>query len=277
VVERLDAIKRRGGKHAARHALGAVRRFLSWCAEGERFGIEVSPCAGVRDKTIGISGRDLRRQRVLGDAELRDVWHAAAATGYPFGPLVQLLALTGQRLNDVASARWTDIDLDAAMLRVPPERFKTEAAHEVPLAPRAVAILRKLPRFSGSFVFTTTSGARPLSGFAKMKARLDETIAKQRKKDGREEMPNWVLHDLRRTLRTRLVGDLGTDAYIAERVIGHALPGLNAVYDQGSHRGPKRQALEAWAARLLSIVEPPAARKGQKARGSDVVPFARVQ
>jgi integrase len=70
-------------------------------------------------------------------------------------------------------------------------------------------------------------------------------------------MPGWVLHDLRRTVRTRL-SDLGVDAYIAERVLGHALPGLHGVYDQGRHRTQKRDALARWEALLLAIVEPQA-------------------
>jgi integrase len=265
VIERLDAIKRRGGKHAARHALGAVRKYFNWCAEGERFGVEVSPCASLRDKTIGVSGKDLRRKRVLTDAELRDVWAAAeklppagaVVPGYPFGPLLRLLMLTGQRLNDIAAARWSEVDLDGGTLTVPPERYKTGTAHEVALAPRAVEILRALPRFKRGHVFTTTAGARPVSGFSKMKARLDAAVSEERKKDGREPMSAWVLHDLRRTVRTRLVSDCGVDAFIAERVIGHALPGLHGVYDQGTHRPQKRAAAEAWAARLLAIVEPP--------------------
>jgi hypothetical protein len=143
VIERLDAIKRRRGRYAARHALGAIRKFFNWCAEGERFGIETSPCANIRDKTIGIKGKDLKRHRVLDNDELRDVWQAAeegASTdavvpGYPYAPLVRLLVLTGQRLNDIASARWSEIDLNnAAVLTVPPERYKTNTAQQVPLS-----------------------------------------------------------------------------------------------------------------------------------------------
>jgi len=84
-----------------------------------------------------------------------------------------------------------------------------------------------------------------------MKNRLDKAIAERR---GAEPMAPWVLHDLRRTVRTRLVSDLKVEAFIAERVIGHALAGLHAVYDQGSHRDQKRDALDRWAAALAIIV-----------------------
>jgi len=276
IIERLDEIKRRGGKHAARHALGAVRKFFNWCADGERFGVEVSPCLNIRDRTLGFSkdGRELKRRRVLTDAELYDVWAAADALTQehrdkvlkrqadadmsrlhdPITPLVKLLMLTGQRLNDVAQAKWTEIDLDKAVLTVPPERYKTGLAQEVPLSARALDILKELPRFERGYALTTTGGARPISGFGKMKSRLDEEIAKRRTKDGREPMPPWILHDLRRTVRTRLVSDLSVEAFIAERVIGHALPGLHGVYDQGSHRIQKRDALDRWSMALALIV-----------------------
>jgi integrase len=276
VIARLDAIKRQRGKHAARHALGAVRKFFSWCVEGERFGVDASPCANIRDKTLGFAkdGRELKRKRVLTDEELRDVWGAAEALTTkarakllakdagadvsrvfdPVEPLVKLLLLSGQRLNDIARARWTEIDLDKATLTVPPERYKTGVAQEVPLCPRAKDMLIALPRFARGFALTTTGGARPISGFAKLKRRLDQEIAQRRVADSREPMPPWVMHDIRRTVRTRLVSDLGVEAFVAERVIGHALPGLHGVYDQGTHREAKRAALDRWADALAIIV-----------------------
>jgi integrase len=276
VVERLDAIKRARGKHAARHALGAARTFFNWCADGERYGVEISPCVKVRDRTLGFAkdGRELKRKRVLNDDELRDVWMASEALTAnakaktlkkdrgadtsklvdPAEPLVKLLMLLGQRLNDIAKARSPELDQGKTTLTVPPERYKTGIAQEVPLPPQAMDILRALPRFPRGYVLSTTGGKRPLGAFSKMKARLDAAIAEIRAKDGRDPMPPWIFHDLRRTVRTRLVSDLGVESFIAERVIGHALPGLHGVYDQGTHRDPKRAALEKWADALAGIV-----------------------
>jgi integrase len=300
VIARLDEIKRARGKHAARHALGAVRKFFSWCVEGERYGVDTSPCANVRDKTLGFAkdGRELKRKRVLTDEELRDMWTAAEeltakarakllardagadiSRAYdPTQPLVKLLLLTGQRLNDIARARWSEIDVEKATLTVPPERYKTGVAQEVPLSPMAKDTLIALPRFARGFALTTTGGARPISGFAKLKRRLDDAIAERRKRDGREAMPPWVLHDIRRTVRTRLVSDLGVEAFVAERVIGHALPGLHGVYDQGTHRDAKRAALDRWADALAIIVHAePAPEGGKVVSASEVETRRRVR
>jgi integrase len=271
IIERLDEIRAKGGKHSARHALNAVRRLFNWCAEGERFGLEVSPAAMIRDKTIGISGKDLKRKRVLDDAELRQVWHAADAMGYPFGHLVQMLMLTGQRLSDIANARAEEIS--NGMLVIPAARFKSDMTHEVPLTPRAIDIITRLPKFrEGYYLFTTSGGVRPIS-IGDMREHLERAINEERAKNGAGPIPHWVLHDVRRTVRTRL-GDLSVDSYIAERVIGHTLPGLHGVYDQGLHRTQKRAALEAWENLLLSIVEPKASPpnvvqlKGRKAKAA---------
>jgi len=274
VIARLDEIKASRGKFAARHALNAIRRFFAWAAESERFGLDESPAERIKDKTFGIGGRDLKRRRVLDDDELRDVWEAAATLGYPQGSLVQELMLTGQRLNDVARARRPELDVPGAMLKVPPERYKSGVAHEVPLAKRAVQIIQGMPRFASGFIFTTTGGARPIGAFSKMKSKLDAYIAKAREKRDAEPMKPWILHDLRRTVRTRLMSDCGVDAFIAERVIGHALPGLHGVYDQGTHRPQKRAALEKWEAVLLGIVEPSPAKA---ARERKVVPPDEVE
>jgi integrase len=254
VVARLDQIKRTNGKHGARHALSAIRQFFNWASDGERYGVTLNPCTRIRDRTIGITNRDLRRVRVLDDAELRDVWYAAQELGYPHGKICQLLALSGQRFNDIAKAKWSEVN--DGVLTIPPERYKTGNAHLVPLPPRAAAILDSVPRFASPYIFTCTGGAGPVSAAYYAKSKLDAAIAERRTGEAREPMPAWVIHDLRRSVRTRLVGDCGVEAYIAERVIGHALPGLHGVYDQGTHLNAKRDALARWEHRLMQIVEP---------------------
>jgi integrase len=153
--------------------------------------------------------------------------------------------------------RWAEIDLDKALWTIPPERMKGDAAHEVPLPPIAVEILKGLPRWHGDFVFTTTSGARPISGFSKMKLRIDAAM--------KETIAPWRFHDARRTMRTGL-GALPVPNNVAELCIAHAQPGLHRTYDLHSYRDEKRRAFELWAARLLSIVEPDTLAK--------IVPFA---
>jgi hypothetical protein len=92
-------------------------------------------------------------------------------------------------------------------------------------------------------VFSINGGRRPLSGFGKPTERL-------RKATG---TGGWRLHDLRRTMRTRLAA-LRVPDYVAELVIGHGKRGLARVYDQHRYVSEMREALERWAAELADIV-----------------------
>src|SRR5205823_3120597 len=137
------------------------------------------------------------RKRTLQDWELRAIWAAAEATEYPYGPLIKVLMMSGQRRSEIAKARRGEIDLDdaedapalvrewrnmlgtigaAALLTIVGDRMKEEADHTVPLTPRVVNILKALPRFTFTYVFSGKTGAAPFSGFSKAKKRLDATV-----------------------------------------------------------------------------------------------------
>jgi integrase len=104
------------------------------------------------------------------------VWNAADVLGYPFGPFFRLLILTAQRRGEVAAMRWSDVDMERALWTLPAEQTKPGRVHDVPLSGPALGLLQRLPRFEGPYVFTTTSGAKPINGFTKAKNALDRKI-----------------------------------------------------------------------------------------------------
>ena len=184
--------------------------------------------------------------------ELASLWRASETLGYPFGPLYRLLLLTGARKGELAGALWREFDLGEKVWTVPPERFKSNATHLVPLSEQASAIVEALPRFTkGDHLFSTTFGEKPVSGFSKAKARLDKMMTEDL---GSSPAP-WVIHDIRRTVRTRLAS-LRVSDMVAEMVIGHGRKGLQRVYDQHGYEAEMREALELWAGRLRDIVSP---------------------
>ncbi|TBB88096.1 tyrosine-type recombinase/integrase [Rhizobium ruizarguesonis] len=287
VVALVQKIADRPAPYQARNVYGHVQTFFNWAIEQGRYSLETSPCD--RLKPARIIGEKKPRQRVLNDDELMAFWRAAGRLGYPYGPLFRLLAITGQRKSEVAGARWIEFHPDLVqMLRkkmsdgaidwakvdkalkvwtVPPERFKSDAANLVPLTDDALAVLEALPHYSGKntgdHLFSTTMGAKPVNGFSKAKGRLDKfmvrtmkAIARKRGDDPhRAKLTDFVLHDVRRTVRTRL-SSLRISERVAEMVIGHGKKGLVRVYDQHAFTDEMREALEAWAVRLRSIVDP---------------------
>ena len=248
-----------GGTYAARHAFAYTSKLFNWAIARDLYCLGLGPCAGVRVREIVGAARP--RQRVLSDDELCAVWKAATEVGYPFGTLVQLLMLTGQRLNEVARMNWREIDFRKKLWSLPADRTKNDAVHEVPLSTQTAALLESLPRFERDYVLTTTFGERPISGFTKAKAQIDRAISRSRP-DGNVKRSNdtlaepWRFHDLRRTMRTHLSA-LPIQEIVRELVIGHRKPGLHKVYDQHAYRSEKRHAFQIWSDELYQIVENP--------------------
>jgi integrase len=249
VVAMVDSIVDSGFKRHAHNVLGHARTIFNWAINRGIYGLELSPCD--RLKPSALIGEKATRQRVLNDLEISSVVKGAKAMNYPYGPLVQLLLLTGQRKAEVAEASWKEFDLEKKLWTIPQERFKSDSEHFVPLSKEAMAVLATLPRFeSGDYLFSLTAGKSPINGFSKAKIQLDASIAARAKK-----IEPWVLHDLRRTVRTQLSG-LRIAEPVAEMVIGHARKGLARVYDQHQYLDEMREALDQWAAKLRDIVEP---------------------
>jgi integrase len=288
VIAVLDEVVARGAEYQAHNLLGHVRRLFNWAIARGVYGLERSPCDRMRPRDV--IGRKALRNRVLSSDELFACWRAAGRLGYPFGPLIRLLMLTGQRKSEVGEARWREFHPELVRIflhsakedkpidwaRIPPEqkvwiipaeRMKADAAHVVPLTDDALHILAKLPHYEdGDYLFSTTFGQKPVSGFSKTKRRLDRAMLRILKAGARKrgsaradvrkiKLGPFVLHDLRRTMRTGLsalpIADL-----VRELVIAHARPGLHKVYDQHAYLDEKRHALELWAARLRESVAP---------------------
>jgi integrase len=250
VLDVVDAAIKQGALSKAHHLLSYASRLYSWAMERPGYGLEYSPVHGMRPARI-IGVKDIRT-RVLSDVELAALWHASKEIGYPYGPLVRLLMLTGQRKSEVSDARWCEFDLDKREWCIPAERMKNGAPHTVPLTDAVLKVMQDLQRFnSGDHLFSTTFGKTPVNGFSKGKTRLDKVLARQLG----HVPPPWVFHDIGRTVRTHMSA-LPIPDMVRELVIAHTKPGLHKIYDQHRYADEKRHALELWAARLRSIVEP---------------------
>lgn len=238
VITLLDGIVARGAPGQANRVLATIRKLFNWSVE--RGYIDVSPVQG-----MSAPAKERPRDRVLTDEELSRVWNASGTLGFPFGPLFRLLILTGQRRGEVSGMRWSEIDLSARTWSLPGNRTKNGRAHIVPLSDDAAKILRGLPRFLKSdFVFTTT-GRSAVSGFGKLKDRLDDEA----------DVHDWILHDLRRTAASRMA-HLGVAPHVVEKILNHSsgiISGVAAVYNRYGYEDEKRAALTEWAAFLREI------------------------
>lgn len=248
IVEVLDQVPP-SSQALSRSLFALMRGLFNWAVQ--RGAIKRSPM----DKMKGpkpVKARD----RVLDDREV--VLIAARSQGLlpPFGPFVRMLMLTGQRRDEVAGMRWEELDRGAAMWNLPEGRVKNKTPHSVPLNRIA---LRALDQAAGSerwptmgLVFTTTKQS-PISGFSKMKLRLDAMIAEVN--DG-ESLPDWRLHDLRRTFATNMQ-KLGVRFEVTEALLNHLAPrsGVTGVYQRYDWTAEKREAVDKWADHLGTLIE----------------------
>jgi integrase len=255
----IKRVRDEGKTYQAHNLLGHVRRLYNWAIGQHVYGIESSPCDRLKPREI--IGEKKERTRILNDAELRAAWRAADRIGYPYGPVFKLLMLTGQRKSEVAEAHWSEFNLAKQIWTIPVERMKTGAAHVVPLSDDAMAILKPLPRFDGgNYLFSVQFGKRPVAAFSAAKSQFDAEMLKALREDEpKAKLPDFVIHDIRRTVRTGLSAIPNISDLVRELVIGHTKPGLHKVYDQYAYLDEKRFGLDAWSARLRNVIEPPPA------------------
>ncbi len=224
---------------------GAGAEVRKWTRAMFQFAVD----AGLRTDNpfIDVKNRDRqrRRDRVLTMEELAAVWDTAGALSYPWGPYYRLILLTGDRRSEWARARWDWLDAECTRLEIPGTEYKTGKTQVVPLSQQARSVVRSLPKAgAGPFLFSSDGGAKPVSGFSKAKARLDQLLVCR----GRN-LDDWVVHDLRRSMATHMER-IGIEPHVIEVCLGHVLKGVAATYRQYGYLPEKAAALQAWADEL---------------------------
>ena len=226
----IETIMRRGANSLAGRALTVSRAFFNWCVG--RGLVETSPCTGLIPPPAGRP-----RDRVLSDDELASVLQTCVSLPDPYGPIVRLLALTGQRRSEVAEMRWEELDLDKGLWTIPAKRTKTRRSHVVHLTPQMKALL-PVRQEGQPLVFPSALG-KTFQYFSAMKKRHDAASG----------VKGWVLHDLRRTVATGMAA-LGVAPHVADKILNHqsgAISGIVAVYQRHEFLAERKTAIELWS------------------------------
>ena len=238
ILDLLDRLIDRNMPIAANRALATIRKMFTWAVSRDI--VSASPCQNVR-----APGKETERDRVLADDELTRLWRAAEKIGNAAGAFLKMLVLTGQRREEVAGMRWSDIDPEGHTWTLSREATKGDRSHEVPLSPLAREVLASVPRI-GEYVFTTR-GDRPISGYSKIKERIDKLAGVE---------VGWRFHDIRRTVGTGLAR-AGVPVSTISRVLNHKEGGVTRIYNRYSYLNEKRVALDRWAHHVGCLTSPP--------------------
>jgi integrase len=247
-VHVLDKVKVKCGPVAANRLRAEARACWGWAVK--RGSLTANPWEAVPRPLA----RETPRERTLSDVELGVLYNAAGSLPEPWGVLVRLLILTGQRRGEVAGMRWAELDLGTGKWSLPGARTKNRHAHVVPLPAQAVELLRTVKRRKGSELVFEGPRKTAVSGFGKVKARLDDALTKAMDTSREAPVP-WVLHDLRRTVATALQR-LGVRLEVTEAVLNHVSgtrSGIVGVYQRHGWEREKATAMAAWALHIASI------------------------
>jgi integrase len=253
----LSMVRARGKAVTANRVRSSLSTFFGWAiSEGL---LKSNPVTGTKPT------KEKTRERVLSHEELRVIWNNL--DDGQFGPLIKLLALTGQRAAEIGGLRWSE--LTDYGFTLPPERTKNAREHTVSLSDPARAIIAAQPRRQGSdgklrdLIFGYSDG--PFAGWAK----AQDTLNKRIEKAAGEPMQHWTPHDIRRSFATH-ASDLGIQPHIIEAILNHTSgfrAGVASIYNRNTYDAERRTALALWADHLLAIVEN---------RESNVTPLRRA-
>jgi integrase len=232
IVLLLDGIVKRGSPITRNRVHSALTRLFNFAAE--RGVIDDSPCTRIRKLT------ETNKSRVLTDVEIKLLWEALDLERkdidifWTTKMVLKMIFLTGQRSGEICGMTLKEVDLDKNIWTIPAARMKNNQEHKLPLTDTAKGIIEHARLLFGDgspFVFCSPYRDKPIQPHS-----LSRAILRHREEIG-IEVP-FTPHDIRRTVRTRLA-ELKVDEFIAERVLGHKLQGMLAVYNKNMGKVPE--------------------------------------
>lgn len=242
VASQLDTITAPGERA---HALVSIKVLFSWCASQGY--IDASPITALKTAPQ----RAQKARHALSPTELGEVLRKALTHPYPFGPIVALLILTGQRRYEIASLQWKRITKET--ITIPAEIAKNHIEHTFPYGTLVRKVLKGIPRTGSPYVFPAGREhvrGKPttvFNGWGKAKAGFDATL---------ENVGPYKLHDLRRTYVTMLQG-LKIPLEVREKLLNHVSgtqAGVAGVYNVYAYEAEMREAVETYQAFVLSLI-----------------------
>jgi integrase len=269
----LSAAARRHSDNSAASARRWASTLFGWCIE-EGLLLTGNPADGTRKPQ-----RTPARDRVLSDQELRAIWNACGddrdlstvdksnlfpakfreqTSGGDYAAIVRLLILTGARRQEVGGLCWSELDLDAGTWTLPSARSKNHRSHCITLPPAALDIIRSVPKRACDELFGSLWGSR--RGFqlwGRSKAALDARLKKT--SPSVTSFQPWRLHDLRRTVATRMA-DIGIEPHVVEATLNHHSgfrSGVAGTYNRSSYAPQIASALTRWASHVAALIAGP--------------------
>lgn len=250
IDDMLQKIVNRDAPTVANDVLRWTRRIFDYGIKRQI--LDVNPATAFKVADAG--GKERSRERWLTRDELIQFFNAMRTTqGFSKENelTMKLILCLCCRKMEFCAAKWSEFDLDAAVWHLPAERAKNGDALDIPLPPPAIGWLTELKLISG--------GSEWLLPARKMQHRMlphihagTIPVALDKVRQELPNIPNFTVHDFRRTARTHLAA-LGIDAIVAERCLNHRIKGVEGIYNRHRYFDERKHALELWADLLSSL------------------------
>jgi integrase len=246
-VRTLFNAKKKTTPIAANRTLEVLRKMFNWAIENDRAPLIANPCSRIQ------KAEERSRERVLSPDEIRRFWRTLEEEPVKIRRYFRLLLLTGQRELELLQANWEEFDLESTWWTIPGSRTKNGLAHRVYLPEPTLAMLKAIRGEDpeGIYLFPQRGAGAPAT-----RSMLQKPWEGKGDKPGiarRADLRGVVVHDLRRTAASGMAS-MGFSRLTVGRILNHLERGVTKIYDRHSYDPEKRDALSAWAARVMEIV-----------------------
>jgi integrase len=257
IIKLLDEVVDRGSPVMANRLLALLRKMFSFAVKQDILG--ASPCVEIDKPT-----EETPRDRVLSSTEIKTFWDGLEKASMlpPTRLALKLMLVTAQRRDEVVSASWSEFNLSEGVWEIPAARSKNKNAHRVPLSSLACDLLGEVQELGRGSLWLFPS---PRADGLMAPTAVTHAVRKNLSRIG---VDNWTPHDLRRSAASNMT-EMGIPRLVVSKVLGHSDGSVTATYDRFEYWPQKKQALDAWSARLEEIIS-------GKPASSNVVKLATV-
>lgn len=227
-------------KKKARVLLVQLRSVINWCISRQI----IPSCELLKLSVKNIGKRPDMGSRVLTYGELAKIWLALenSTTNSPNRTLHQLLLLWGSRLSEMQLARIEDFNLSEMIWTTSPEISKMGNSIKRPIFKHVQPYIERLVSAGNTVIFPGMHLDRSID-----RSSCNLYMAKLRKK---LLIPEWRTHDFRRSLVTNLSSE-GVPIHVTEKMLGHELGGVMAVYNKHDWIEEQRESYELYADKIF--------------------------
>jgi len=242
----LDVFDEMGRLVITGEMLSLMKRAFRFCHN--RGVIKNNPLESLRRSDVGIAAK--MKERRLSDEEIKVVWDALFALPPSQQLVIRFMILTGCRAAEIRKSRWDWYNFNEKTWTVPAEDYKTGKTIRRALPEVAIRLLQEHKRGSVTSHVLTPAQFRDKEDIPPTQALVSTYSMQVIRKTG---MKQWSLHDLRRTVATRL-SELGAPPHVIEKLLGHQMGGVMARYNLHDYMDDQREWLGIWQNHLQSII-----------------------